>query len=197
MEEISQLSAKFSENLLDATNAFAESSPTRPRWPACPTTPSGRGDRRGESRRRRLEIHAARPVLRPVMQYADNRELRARMYRAYATRAAEFHDGTSKPEWDNTPVIQRMLELRQEDAQMLGYNNFAEVSLAPKMADTPAQVLPSCANWRPRPSPSRRGHRRTAGLRQGRTRLADFQPWDAAYVSEKLLQALRLSRNRK
>jgi Zn-dependent oligopeptidase len=63
------------------------------------------------------------------------------MYRAYATRAAEFNDGTSKPEWDNTPVMNRMLELRREDAQMLGYNNYAEVSLAPKMADSPAQVL--------------------------------------------------------
>jgi oligopeptidase A len=52
------------------------------------------------------------PSYGPVMQYADNRELRARMYRAYATRAAEFNDGSSKPEWDNTPVMNRMLELR-------------------------------------------------------------------------------------
>ena len=70
------------------------------------------------------------------MQYADNRELRARMYRAYATRAAEFTDGSSQPEWDNSPVMNRMLALRQEEAKMLGYNNYAEVSLATKMADT-------------------------------------------------------------
>ena len=75
------------------------------------------------------------------MQYADNRELRACLYRAYATRAAEIDNGYSKPEWDNGPLMKRILELRAEDAQMLGFRNFAEVSLQPKMADTPEQVL--------------------------------------------------------
>jgi Zn-dependent oligopeptidase len=90
------------------------------------------------------------------MQYADNRELRARLYRAYATRAAEIDNGYSKPEWDNGPLIKRILELRAEDAQMLGFRNFAEVSLVPKMADTPEQVLAFLRDWRPRPSPSPR-----------------------------------------
>ena len=71
------------------------------------------------------------------MQYAEDRALRETLYRASATRASEF----GKAEWDNTPLIARILELRKEDAALLGYANFAEVSLVPKMAQTPAQVL--------------------------------------------------------
>jgi len=125
-----------------------------------------------------------------VMQYADNRELRARMYRAYATRAAEFTDGTSKPEWDNTPVMQRMLTLRQEDAQMLGFKNFAEVSLAPKMADTPEQVLAFLRKLAAKAKPfAEKDIAELKAFAKDELGLTDFQPWDAAYVSEKLLQA--------
>ena len=77
------------------------------------------------------------PSYLPVMQYADDRALRETMYRANATRASEF----GKPEWDNTPLIARILALRREMAQLLGYRDFAEVSLVPKMADSPSQVL--------------------------------------------------------
>jgi len=71
------------------------------------------------------------------MQYADHRALREAMYRAYVTRAAEF----GKPEWDNTALITRILALRREAARLLGYASHAEVSLVPKMAQSPAQVL--------------------------------------------------------
>ena len=77
------------------------------------------------------------PSYLPVLQYADDRDLRARMYRAYATRASEL----GNPELDNGPLIGRILALRDEEARMLGYRNYAEVSLVPKMADTPEQVL--------------------------------------------------------
>ena len=191
MEELSQLSAKFAENLLDATNAFAEIVTDEALLAGLP-------DDAKEAARTAAEkagvdgwkftLHA--PSYGPVMQYADNRDLRARMYRAYATRAAEFHDGSSKPEWDNTPIIQRMLELRVEDAKMLGFNNFAEVSLAPKMADTPAQVLAFLRELAAKAKPF--AEKDIAELRafaKDELGLADFQPWDAAYVSEKLLQA--------
>ena len=71
------------------------------------------------------------------MQYADDRALREKMYYASSTRAAEF----GKPEWDNAPLIARIVPLRREMAQLLGYANFAEVSLVPKMAESPSQVL--------------------------------------------------------
>ena len=191
MEELSQLSAKFSENLLDATNAFAEVITD-------PSLLAGLPDDARQAAKSAAEkagvegwrFSLQAPSYGPVMQYADNRELRARMYRAYATRAAEFTDGTSKPEWDNTPLIARMLELRQEDARMLGYHNFAEVSLAPKMADTPAQVLAFLRELAAKAKPF--AEKDIAELRafaRDQLGIDDFQPWDAAYVSEKLLQA--------
>ncbi|MBS1145265.1 MAG: oligopeptidase Metallo peptidase family [Proteobacteria bacterium] len=191
MEELSQLSAKFAENLLDATNAFAEIVTDEALLAGLPDDAKEAAKTAAEKagvEGWKFTLHA--PSYGPVMQYADNRDLRARMYRAYATRAAEFHDGSSKPEWDNTPIIQRMLELRVEDAKMLGFNNFAEVSLAPKMADTPAQVLAFLRELAAKAKPF--AEKDIAELRafaKDELGLADFQPWDAAYVSEKLLQA--------
>src|SRR5206468_8129283 len=77
------------------------------------------------------------PCFQPVMQYASHRALRERLHHAYATRASEF----GKPEWDNTAIMQRILALRRESALLLGYDTFAEVSLVPKMAGSPAEVL--------------------------------------------------------
>ena len=190
MEELSQLSAKFAENLLDATNAFSEVITDEALLAGLPADAKEAAKTAAEKAGVdgwRFSLQA--PSYGPVMQYADNRELRARLYRAYATRAAEFTDGTSKPEWDNTPIIQRMLELRVEDAKMLGFNNFAEVSLAPKMADTPAQVLVFLRELAAKAKPF--AEKDIAELRafaKDELGLADFQPWDAAYVSEKLLQ---------
>ena len=191
MEELSQLSAKFSENLLDATNAFAEIVTDEALLAGLPDDAKQAAKTAAEKagvEGWRFSLQA--PSYGPVMQYADNRELRARMYRAYATRAAEFADGSSKPEWDNTPLIKRMLELRREDAQMLGYDNFAEVSLVPKMADTPDQVLAFLRELAAKAKPfAARDMAELLAFARDELGIVDFQPWDAAYVSEKLLQA--------
>jgi oligopeptidase A len=191
MEELSQLSAKFSENLLDATNAFAEIVTDE-------AVLAGLPDYAKEAAREAAEkagvegwkftLHA--PSYGPVMQYAENRELRARMYRSYATRAAEIDNGYSKPEWDNGPLMKRLLELRAEDAQMLGFRNFAEVSLLPKMADTPEQVLAFLRDMAKKAKPfAEKDMAELLAFAKDELGIADFQPWDAAYVSEKLLQA--------
>ena len=191
IEELSQLAAKFSENLLDATNAFAEIVSDEARLSGLPDDARQAARSAAEAAGVagwKFTLHA--PSYGPVMQYADDRELRARMYRAYATRAAEFADGSSKPEWDNTPLIKRMLELRQEDAQMLGYRNFAEVSLVPKMADTPAQVLAFLRDMAHKARPfAEKDMAELLAFARDELGIANFQPWDAAYVSEKLLQA--------
>ena len=191
MEELSQLAAKFSENLLDATNAFAEVVTDEAQLAGLP-------DYAKEAAREvaqkagidgwKFTLHA--PSYGPVMQYADNRELRARMYRAYATRAAEIDNGYSKPEWDNGPLMKRILELREEDARMLGFANFAEVSLLPKMADTPMQVLGFLRDMAKKAKPfAEKDMAELLAFAKDELGIADFQPWDAAYVSEKLQQA--------
>jgi len=132
-EELSSLCSKFSDNLLDATNAYtwlvedeAELSgiPRRRRQVAAEAAQEA-----GENR---LAVHAEGAVLRPLMQYADNRALRERMYRAYVTRASE----SGNSDLDNTPLMAQILKLRAEEAQMLGFADYAELSLA--------------SRWRPR-----------------------------------------------
>ena len=191
MEELSQLAAKFSENLLDATNAFAEVVTDEAQLAGLPDYAK---DAAREVAQKagvdgwQFTLHA--PSYGPVMQYADNRELRARLYRAYATRAAEIDNGYSKPEWDNGPLMKRILELRAEDAQMLGFANFAEVSLLPKMADTPEQVLTFLRDMAKKAKPfAEKDMAELLAFAKTELGIADFQPWDAAYVSEKLQQA--------
>jgi oligopeptidase A len=77
------------------------------------------------------------PSYFPLLQYADNRQIRETIYRANATKASELG---AKPEWDNTAIIAELLQLRKEEAELLGYRNFAEVSLVSKMAESPALV---------------------------------------------------------
>ena len=191
MEELSQLSAKFSENLLDATNAFAEIVTDEGVLAGLPDYAKDAAREAAEKagiEGWKFTLHA--PSYGPVMQYAEDRELRARMYRAYATRAAEIENGYSKPEWDNGPLMKRLLELRAEDAQMLGFKNFAEVSLLPKMADTPAQVLAFLRDMAKKAKPfAEKDMAELLAFARDELGIADFQPWDAAYVSEKLLQA--------
>ncbi len=191
MEELSQLAAKFSENLLDATNAFGEIVTDEAQLAGLPDYAK---DAAREVAQKagvdgwQFTLHA--PSYGPVMQYADNRDLRARMYRAYATRAAEIDNGYSKPEWDNGPLMKRILELRQEDAQMLGFSNFAEVSLLPKMADTPEQVLAFLRDMAKKAKPfAEKDMAELLAFARDELGITDFQPWDAAYVSEKLQQA--------
>ena len=141
-EELATLSAKFSENVLDATNAFSIVLEDERRVAGIPADAleAAReaalkdGVANGKPRWK-FTLHM--PSWLPVMQYAEDRALRETMYRASTTRASEF----GKPEWDNTQPIARILRLRKEAAQLLGYRNHAEVSLVPKMARTPAEVL--------------------------------------------------------
>ena len=189
-EELSALGAKFSENLLDATNAHAELVDDEATLAGLPDDVKAAARAAAEKDGRagwKLTLHA--PSYIPVLQYGDDRGLRARMYRAYATRAAEFTDGSSKAEWNNGPLIERILALRAEEARMLGYANYAEVSLATKMADTPAQVA---AFLRDMARKARLFAERDVGeLREfARDELGMdmLESWDLAWASEKLKQ---------
>ena len=180
-DELAQLSAKFSENLLDATNAYAILIEDEKRLAGIP--PDELQAARQESGGWKFTLHM--PSYLPVMQYAEDRALREEMYRAGATRAAEFGD----PALDNTPLIARILPLRRETARLLGYPSYAEVSLVPKMADSPGQVLGFLEDLARRARPH--AERDLAELRafaRDELRLAGLEAWDLAYASEKLRQ---------
>ena len=190
-ERLSQLAAKFSENLLDATNAFHLDVTNEAELDGLPADVKAAAKAAAEKAHSdgwRFSLHA--PSYLPVMQYASHRPLRAQMYRAYAVRASEFGDCASKPEWNNDALISEILKLRSEMAQMLGYQNYAEVSLVPKMADSVPQVLAFLRDLAQRAKPF--GAADLAELTQFATSelgFTEIEPWDIAYISEKLKQA--------
>ncbi len=183
-EELAALAAKFSENLLDATNAFAEyvtDAALLAGLPEDSIEAARDAAQRDERDGWKFTLHM--PSYLPVMQYADDRELRARMYRAYATRASEFGEASR----DNSPLIDRILALRAEESKMLGFRSFAELSMVPKMADTPEQVMDFLRDLAVRARPH--GQRDLDELRtfaREQLGLDELHPWDMAWASEKL-----------
>ena len=186
-EELSALAAKFSENLLDATNAHAEWIQDKSMLSGIPEDACAAAQASAQKEDQsgwRFTLHM--PSYLPVMQYADNRDLRERMYRAYATRASE--QGTAQ--WDNGPLISRILTLRTEMARLLGYQNYAEVSLVPKMADNPAQVLDFLYDLASKAKPfAERDLTELQDFAHSQLGLETLEAWDIAYASEKLRQA--------
>jgi oligopeptidase A len=190
-ERLSQLAAKFSENLLDATNAFQIDITNEAELAGLPADVKAAAKAAAEKADLpgwRFTLQA--PSYLPVMQYASYRPLRAQMYRAYAVRASEFSDTASKPEWNNAALIDEILKLRAEMAQMLGYPSYAEVSLVPKMAESVPQVLAFLRDLAAKAKPY--GAADLAELTQfakSELGFSDIEPWDIAYISEKLKQA--------
>ncbi len=191
-EELSALSSKFNDNLLDATNAFSLFIENRDELAGIPedvlqaACEAATKDTSITAPGWKFTLHA--PSYLPVMQYADNRGLRERMYRAYVTRASELE---AVPEQtvnrDNMPLIEQMLRLRQEEARLLGYDCYAQVSLTPKMAETPQQVLDFLNELAAKARPY--AERDLAELQQfaaDKLKLDRLEMWDIAYASEKL-----------
>ena len=185
-EEQSALAAKFSENILDATNAHAEWVSEASGVAGLPADVRAAARAAAESEGKRgwkFTLHA--PSYLPVMQYADDRELRARMYRAYATRASEF----GNPDWNNGPLIDRILALCAEEAAMLGFATYAEVSLTPKMAESPAQVIAFLRDMAAKARPfAERDMAELQEFARDRLGLDTLESWDLAWVAEKLKQ---------
>jgi len=183
-EQLDQLSSRFNDNLLDATNAFSHVVTDQSELRGIPpdvieaAAAAARADG-GEGWKFTLHM----PSYLPVMQYAEERGLRERMYHAYVTRASEF--GT--PQWDNTPLIEQILKLRKRLANLLGFASFAELSLEPKMADSPAQVLTFLNDLAARVKPfAQRDYEELQRFARERLELSDLQAWDISWASEKL-----------
>ena len=178
-----ELGQKFSEHVLDATDGYAcfaseeelAGLPDDVRLAA--RTAAQAVDRPGY----KFTLHM--PSFIPVMQYAENRALREKIYTAYATRASEL----GPAELDNSALMRELLQLRQEEAELLGYANAAEVSLVPKMAGSPAEVMRFLTDLAQRARPG--AERDLAELREfARTELGlpDLQAWDMPFASERL-----------
>ena len=182
-ERMAELSSRFSDNLLDATNDYTLLIENKDELSGLPDDVLQAAAQAASKSGWLFTLKA--PSYMPVMQYADNRALREKMYRAYGTRASEF----GKPEWDNTRLMDEIVKLRGEEAHLLGFANFGELSLASKMANSPQQVVEFMRELAKRARPFAESD--MAELREfARTELGipELQSWDIGYASEKLRQ---------
>ncbi|MBU3735951.1 MAG: M3 family metallopeptidase, partial [Methylobacterium sp.] len=183
-ESLSTLSARFEENLLDTTNEYAlyvEAAAELAGIPEDALQAAREAAQADHKAGWKFSLHF--PSYMPAMQYGHHRPLRETLYRAYATRASEF----GKAEWDNTALIGEILQLRAEAAVLLGFSDYARLSLATKMAQSPAEVMDFLRSLAARARPFAE-----QDMCELRTFAADtlglpqLEAWDVAYASEKL-----------
>jgi oligopeptidase A len=188
-ERQAELSQKFSENALDATEAFAHYA-QKDELAGVPQdvidSALAQAQADGKSG---YKLTLKMPSYLPVMQFARSSALRETLYRAYNTRASD-QAPSEHSQFDNSAIMAEILALRQEESSLLGYQNFGEVSVVAKMADSPAQVISFLRDLARRARPY--AEKDVADLRAFAAEhlsLSNPQPWDYAYIGEKLKEA--------
>ena len=184
-----ELAQKFSENALDATDAFAYYA-AADELDGVPADVIAAAKAAAEADGKEgYKLTLKMPSYLPVMQFAKSSALREKLYHAYVTRASDQAEGDGK-RFDNTAVMQEILALRLEESQLLGYQNFGEVSVVTKMADSPKQVIDFLRDLGQRARPY--AEKDVADLRafaKAELGITDPQPWDWAFIGEKLKEA--------
>ena len=187
-QELSQLTSKFAENVLDATNAWHKQFDSEERLAGLPV--AAKALARQHAKERDLDgwvLTLDFPSFEPVMRYAEDRDLRREVYEAFTTRASD--QGPHAGQWDNSEAMERILALRHEQAQLLGFASFAELSLAPKMARGTDEVMAFLNDLAERSVAQARGELdELKSFALSEHGVDDIQPWDLAYWSEKLRQ---------
>jgi len=189
-ERLAEITQKFSENTLDATDSFAlyASKDQLKGVPADVLQATRDAAQKEGQQGHRLTLKM--PVYLPVMQFADSSDLREQLYKAHVTRASDQAPEDAR-HLDNTPLMKEILALRQEEARLLGFDNYAQVSVVPKMAESPEKVITFlrdlAAKARPFAEKDLADLREFAATSLGTT--APIHAWDVPYLSEKLKEA--------
>ncbi|MBT9097816.1 oligopeptidase A [Methylovulum psychrotolerans] len=189
-QELSQHTSHFEENVLDATNAWSKSISHKRDLVGMPESAIAQAKQAAEQAGEEGWLLTLQfPSYNAVMTYADSRELRREIYEAYTTRASEI--GPHGGHWDNSLLMEQILSLRHEKAKLLGFNNFAELSLSTKMAKKPEEVISFLEDL---------AHKSWRQARNDLIELQDYtrevhafiemEPWDIGYYSEKMRQHL-------
>jgi len=187
-QALSTLASTFQENLLDAANAWEKVVTEQGKLAGLPDSALALARQTAEQRAQEgWVLTLDLPSYLPVMTYADERDLRREMYEAYMTRASD--QGPHGGRWDNTEVMQRILALRHEKARLLGYANFAELSLVPKMAGSAQEVLGFLHDLAKRSLPvARLELEEIRTFARERHAAEHLGAWDIPYYAEKLRQ---------
>ncbi|MDN3516781.1 oligopeptidase A [Aquisalimonas lutea] len=186
---LSELGARFQENVLDATNAWSKHLDSAERLAGMPESTVAMlrqaAEQHGDSGYR---IGLDFPSVFAVLSHCADRELRREVYEAFGTRASD--QGPHAGRWDNSEIMEEILALRHEEARLLGYNNYAELSLATKMADSTDAVMGFLSDLaeRARPVAERELEELQAFARE-HLGLDELHPWDVTWASEQLRQS--------
>ena len=187
-QRLSELASRFAENVLDATHAWTKLFTEVEALAGLPESALDLARQAAEQRGETgwmLTLDA--PSYLPVMNYADDRALRREVYEAYATRASD--QGPHGGRWDNGPLIEEILALRHEQAQLLGFDSFAEQSLAKKMARSTGEVMTFLEDLAARSrGQARREYDELEAFAQQEFGVGKLEIWDVGYYSEKLRQ---------
>lgn len=188
-QELSQLTTKFSENVLDATQAWHKHISDEAELAGIPD--STKGLLAQYAAQRELDgwvVTLDFPSYLGVMSYADNRQLREEVYQAFGTRASD--QGPDTGDFNNSPLMEEILQKRHSKAQLLGFNDYAELSVARKMAESPDEIIGFLNELGEKSKPAAQAELEAlATFAKEELGLNDMQPWDVTYVSEKLRES--------
>jgi oligopeptidase A len=189
-QALSKLASSYEENLMDASNAWTKLIADTGQLAGLPESALAQALQAAKQEDKTGWLLTLQfPSYYAVMTYADNRDLRQEVYTAYCTRASD--QAQSAAQWDNSAIMAQILALRHDKAQLLGFNNFAELSLATKMADTADEVIGFLEDLAVKSKPQALADlaelRAYAKQHYG---MDDLQPWDMGYYSEKMREYL-------
>lgn len=186
-QRLSELTSKFGENVLDATQAWSKIIDDEAELAGLPDSAKGLlAQLAGDAGQFKVTLDF--PSYMPIMSYADNRELRQEVYSAFVTRASD--QGPTAGEFDNSEIMQEILALRYELAQLLGFENYAEYSLATKMAGSAQEVVDFLNDLALKAKPqAEREFAELSAFAKNEYGVEHLQPWDVTYYAEKLRQS--------
>ncbi|MDH5327509.1 MAG: oligopeptidase A [Gammaproteobacteria bacterium] len=187
-QQLSTLKSQFSDNVLDATQAWSFHTEQESDLAGLPPSAIDMAAQTAQSRNQRGWVFNLEfPSYFAIMTYADRRELRQQIYKAYVTRASD--QGPNAGQFDNSRIMQQILELRTQKAHLLGYANYAELSLATKMAPDTQSVLDFLSDLAKRSRPiAEQDLHQLQDFATQEMQLSSLEPWDIMYLSEKLRQ---------
>ena len=187
-QTLSSLCSKFSDNVLDATQGWKKHIADAAQLQGLPESAMAMARQTAEADKQSgWMLSLEFPSYFAVMTYADDRDLRREMHEAYVTRASD--QGPNAGQWDNSSVMENILALRHEKAQLLGFDSFAQLSLATKMAPDTDSVIGFLKELAAKSKPiAQQELQELQAFAQKELGLADLQPWDVLYASEKLRQ---------
>lgn len=186
--KLSELTSKFSNNVLDATHGYTLHVTDKDKLKGLPESALKLASAEASERKLYGYVFTLEmPSYLPFMTHCENRDLRKELYVAYNTRSSEI--GPNAGKWDNAKVMEEILSLRYKEAKLLGFDSYAHLSLATKMADTPETVINFLEDLAKKSHAQ--GEKEISTLREyaKKNGVDDLQPWDIAFYSEKLRQA--------